>query len=386
MKKLEKAIEELEREEPFFIDLMSQLEIVEEKDTPTMGTDGSKIFYNPDWIDEISKEEVKGCLIHEVLHVLFLHLYRREKRNHWKFNVASDLAINPIIKNDYGYKLPKGCLFERKYYGLSAEKIYDLLPKNRQKQQGWGDHDKWDGKSQGKGLLDKIKEKLGGKSDIEGEGEGKRKEEEWKNIIKNALNKHRGDLPDTLLCSLEEFIFIPETNWKDILKYYFSASDKDYTFSVRDRRFLESDFILPGTHSEDELKNIVVAFDSSGSIDQETIQKFYQEFKSLLEVFPHLKGYYLVCDSEVHDFGEIQNTDTLPRFIGGGGTSHIPVFKEIIKRGINPKLAICFTDLETEFPSQAPEYPVLWLVPSGAGENSSLEAPFGEVIKIWYTP
>jgi len=382
-KKLSKAIKELEKEEPFFIDLLDNLELVEKKEAGTMGTDGTHLFYNPAWLEKISAEETKGVLIHEILHCVFLHLYRKKKKEHLKWNIATDLAINPLIKVDYGYQLPKGVLLKRKYYGLSAETIYDMLPKSKRKQQGWGNHKYWKNqqkKGQG-GLLEKIKEKLQGKKKTQ--GKPKKSKKEWEKNIKDALNRHRGDLPDTLLRKLEEFIFIPETNWKDLLKYYLSASDKDYTFSVRDRRFLESDFILPGTYSQDDLKDVVVAYDSSGSIQPQTLTKFYEEFKSLLEAFPNLNGYYIVCDAKVQDFGRIEKTETLPRFIGGGGTDHSPVFEEVKKRGLNPKLLIAFTDLETLFPEQEPDYPVLWLVPCEAGYDYEVEVPFGDVVKIW---
>lgn len=383
-KTLPSIITEIEKTEPFFADLLNRLEIKESSSIATIGTDGNSIMYNQKWLNSLTDEEAKGVIIHEILHLVFLHLYRREKRNQMKFNIACDLAINPILKFDYGYQLPKGVLLERKYYGLSAEKIYDLLPEIKLKMQVWGNHGKWENgkKKQGQGIADKIRQALEGKKEEE-EKQGKRSKTAWENIIKNAVNRHRGDIPDSLKRALEEFIFIPETDWREILRYYLSENDKDYTFSVRDRRFLESDFILPGTYSEDRLKDIVVAFDSSGSIDHETLNKFYREFKSILDLFPDLNGWYIVCDCEVHDFGRIESGETLPRFIGGGGTSHSPVFEEIKRRNLNPKLVICFTDLETEFPTQEPPYPVLWLVPSQAGNNRSVEAPFGKVIKIW---
>ena len=64
--------------------------------------------------------------------------------------------------------------------------------------------------------------------------------------------------------------------------------------------------------------------------------------------------------------------------IGGGGTDFRPVFDWVASEP-DPCCLIYFTDLECDrFPSDAPDYPVLWVQ---TGDTGGL-VPFGEIIEI----
>lgn len=388
MEKVNRAIEEIQKEEPFFTELLSRLQIVEDKKIGTAGTDGVSIKYAPKFINSLSFEETKGIIAHELIHTLYLHMYRRGKRQHMAFNAACDYAINPLLVNDFGYKLPQGVLLDRKYYGMSAEEIYDKLPTKEVKVQVWGNHKDWPSNADQKkeSIIDKLKGHQ--KSKAQEQAEAKRQEEKWERTIARIAGKHAGRLPEVLLREIKKYIFIPETDWANILRYFFSEDDKDFTFAVPDRRFLEENFILPGAYSETALRDIVVAFDTSGSINSETLDGFAREFKSIVNEFPTIRGYYAVCDAELHDFGKLEELQGLPRFIGGGGTVFDPVFKKIEKEGIRPRILVFFTDLEAYFPDKVPDYPVFWMVPTpihvrGSYNDYTEKPPFGRVIRIW---
>ena len=81
-------------------------------------------------MDGLSDAELKGLIKHEVMHNACGHPWRKGARNHKKFNVAADYAINPIIL-DSGDKLPQGALIAPQFKGKSAEWIYDRLPDNQ---------------------------------------------------------------------------------------------------------------------------------------------------------------------------------------------------------------------------------------------------------------
>jgi len=112
---------------PFFAMILLKLDIKYTNELETMGTNGIKLFINPMFILTISKKELIGVLVHEIFHIIFLHMTRRNERDHRKFNIACDYAINPLILES-GLVLPSGVLIDPAYKGLSAEKIYDLLP------------------------------------------------------------------------------------------------------------------------------------------------------------------------------------------------------------------------------------------------------------------
>jgi predicted metal-dependent peptidase len=61
---------------------------------------------------------------------------------------------------------------------------------------------------------------------------------------------------------------------------------------------------------------------------------------------------------------------------GGGGTSFKPIFKWAEQLDRSPDLLVYFTDAEGAFPSQPPEFPVIWLI---KGKNT---VPWGQRIQL----
>ena len=112
---------------PFFGSLALRLRLVEDLNQPTAWTDGKTLGYNPRWIENLSLDEVKGVLCHEVMHCANQHQNRRENREPCRWNSAADLAINPMII-DCGLTLPKGGLIDQQFQDMSAEAIYTRLP------------------------------------------------------------------------------------------------------------------------------------------------------------------------------------------------------------------------------------------------------------------
>jgi len=108
---------------PFFGTILCPLPLKESKKIPTLATDGKSIFYNEEYLEKLEPDEVMGCLLHEVLHPAFFHISRKGSRDHKLWNIACDYAINPILLNE-GVKLPEGALYEEKYSGWEADKIY----------------------------------------------------------------------------------------------------------------------------------------------------------------------------------------------------------------------------------------------------------------------
>ena len=121
-------------QQPFYGVLLSMTDFMPESSIPTMATDGSRVYYNPKFVIELAEDETFGVLLHEISHCIYLHCTskRRMNRNHHRWNVATDFAINLEIKN-MGYKLPKDILLDDKYREMNAEQIYDKLPEDSSK-------------------------------------------------------------------------------------------------------------------------------------------------------------------------------------------------------------------------------------------------------------
>lgn len=439
VEKLIKARIFLTRKEPFFGTLCLHMTMEENWWVPTAGTDGDKLYYNYEFINKLPAHQVAGVLIHEVIHAAMGHIWRRGKRNKHKFNIAADYATNLII-TDNGYELPPGCLLDQRYKGMNAEKIYDKLPplkhvcaycgktlKDKEKSTGGGGEGKKDeknkkkknkgsGKDKGKkqsqqtgggGKEGKQKKKQKGK----GSGRGKRSDakspghrccashafwdkpggeklskkqmrrlrRKWKAAMEDANYKSRGSTPAGFEREVEKLK--PKENWRKILSTYLSQAMTDFDFMKRDRRLLDQPFYLPDLGNEDSLKNVVFVLDTSGSISQTELSQFVSEIKNLMKYFPQSKGWVMDCDAQVGQIIPLEdmNKPKSKNWYGGGGTSHVPVFREIKKKAWTPKVVVCFTDLYTEFPKTKPTYPVLWLVPKDNYDKDE-KVPFGRLI------
>ena len=95
----------------------------------TIGTDARALYYNPDYINNLTLEQTQFALAHEALHCALSHFARREHRNGARWDVACDLAINPILIKE-GMTAVPGALYNVGYEGMMAEEIYPLVKEN----------------------------------------------------------------------------------------------------------------------------------------------------------------------------------------------------------------------------------------------------------------
>jgi predicted metal-dependent peptidase len=123
--KIKKATAQIMTRDPFFARLlMGKLRV--DESIPTFATDMKHIFYNPKFSEGMTLDENKGVIIHEVLHIAYRHGFRKGSRNHNRWNIACDYAINLVVI-EAGYVLPKEALLDQQYKGMSAEQIYNLI-------------------------------------------------------------------------------------------------------------------------------------------------------------------------------------------------------------------------------------------------------------------
>lgn len=427
----QKAVEEAERKiaiarislnqkMPFFGRMTLLLQLKADIGTPTMGTDGEYLFYNPLFVTKtITQDELEAVILHEVMHCALLHPWRKEKRHQFKWNIACDYAVNQIVE-EQGLRLPSGCLRNHTYDDLAAEKIYDKMPKMKVvKVSGdwFSDKSKWgkekrDGSGQGKGggKSTTTIDSKGGKGKKGSNGSGKQNKGSknssggiWKQKNKDLMDKLKGkEVSNKKLKDFWEGIFesairgsnighlpgylqrlwkelMPKKDWRKVLANYLSSSNDDFNFSVPDRRFLEADFYLPDIQQEEKLEDVVIAVDTSGSISTWQFNHFMSEVKGILDVFPKFKGLFIDCDAQINQVVEIiPNEDFNPKMKGGGGTDFNPVFDYIKKENLNPRVLIYLTDGYGDFPNKEPNFPVLWLI------DSNVEPPFGEKMQYEY--
>ncbi len=380
----------------FFAVLAMKMEAKIDWSEKTAATDGRDLFVNPDWWNSKTNDERCGVLLHEILHCVVKHHCRREGRDMPEWQIATDLAINDIIVGA-GYTLPAGVLLpgEGKYKDfpkeLFAEEYYVMVKKMKPPKQEKPDGGKGEGQGSGSG---------DGQGDGEGEGEEEDKsdpggcgrikdagdpaeraaqEAEWDCAVAQAetMSKGRGTLPGNLARMVGEILH-PPADWREVLQNFVSQIAKgDFSWSHPNRRFIHQGLYLPGLRSQ-ELGHIVVLVDTSGST-QPFLELFANELDGVLGAYD-CEVTIIYHDVPVTKVEEWCSKDGPLKMeaVGGGGTSHVHAFAHIDELERPPIAIIALTDMDTCFPAQPPDAPVLWGVVGG----DTRKPPFGDVIHI----
>ena len=118
---------------PFFGSIVANVDYKEEKGISTAATDGFTIFYNPDFLESLSKDEQTFIFAHEVCHIAFNHILRSEGKNEKIWNMATDAVINQLLKRD-NLPLAEGGVDIAEAINYNAEQLYDILIENMEQQ------------------------------------------------------------------------------------------------------------------------------------------------------------------------------------------------------------------------------------------------------------
>ena len=338
---MKKAITYFIMKEAFFASILLHLKIEEVTFIPTMATDGKSLLYNKKFKESLSQLELEGVILHELLHIIFIHGARGKAYEHERYNAAADYSVNLHIK-DMGFTLPKGALLDEKYRKdgkpMPAEEIYPLLPED---------------------LSSIINPMPGDIMEMD--------EEELGRMFQQAV--YAGNIPGALSGYLKDFTK-PTLSWKTLLRRFVATITRnDYTWTIPNRRYKQ---YLP-TLRKPEIGDIIFIVDTSGSMMGEDIRIVFSELKAAVELLGTLK--IISVDCRVQDVSDISDISTL-KVHGGGGTSFAPGFSYIREKGLPCQAIVYLTDGYASTFAPHPGVPVLWVVTGG-----EFTPPYGEVIQ-----
>ena len=93
---------QLQDKNPFWAYLIMSMRYIESPACPTLGVDrDANLYYNPAYVQSLSTELRRSVLVHEILHVILMHLARVHKD--WSqevFQVAADVIVNNLIDKE----------------------------------------------------------------------------------------------------------------------------------------------------------------------------------------------------------------------------------------------------------------------------------------------
>jgi predicted metal-dependent peptidase len=392
--KLKRARIEIQKKSPFFAYLSLYLQFREDKSNQLekfagMGVSADGVLiYKAEFVENLNRDELMGVLIHEILHLALLHLTRRKRRQPLVWNIACDLCVNHLVKQN-NFSLPDGCVIadyndefniknivikdvSKKTAELIYEELEKLIDKNKSKwvlvgnngypqnkdddgenPKGFDIHieSKEDGKGKGKG---KDKDKNGNGTDTQlTEEEKKEIEDKWTQLGKEALvySKLKGNMPNGMERLIGE-LTDNKVAWRSILqKYIQRAIPYDYTYANPSKKSMATGYYMPSTIKE--YVDVVIAVDTSGSIGEIELKEFLSEIIGIAKSFSsRVKMRLLTHDTKVWDDYLVQNGNIEKikalKIRGGGGTSHKEVFEYVDEKIRDTKLLICFTDGDSD--------------------------------------
>lgn len=355
---------------PFFGDLLSHLDIIENSSVDTAATNGRVIYYNQKFFKQLTEGERNFVLMHELMHVILLHVKRKNNKELDFWNVAADYVVNGTLevllkKNSYEYwehgydfgipfeKPSCGCFLER-YDGQSVEELYRYIYR-----------DNIGNKKRKKYLLlapgynKVVKAKLEqvplNSSDFDiiyelDEKELEQLEGEISRMVENAMKTWSKD-PSSKVALRQINILRHERKlpWKKLLKRYLNETElDDSSYDKPERKYLHMDMILPGaakTTVGGDIDNIWVFIDVSGSISESELDTFVTQLYGICKDFDSKVniGYW---DQSIHEVylnvskGQLHECSSEY----SGGTDPTCVYEYLEKNKIDPRVLIILTD------------------------------------------
>ena len=426
------------RDQPFFGSLALRLPIRPDETRETLASDGKDIRYAPQWVADTDADHIKTALARVVLACALKHHTRRGARDPERWQRASQLITHGLLR-DAGFALPPGA---EAWDDISAEQAYDRLPEPSDDGEGQSDAcpsgnaddsggavgpQAGDGGDDQNAPSDPTDDGNPQDQDEPGSGSGSAgskpsgqtpgshdpcgtgevmdaderrddtgqsgespvdtpaEEQAWDEAMHQAasLARAQGNAPG----AVEETIRQAHRSildWRSLLRRYMTdAARPDYSWSVPNRRFIDSGLYLPSMHSEG-IDAIAIIIDTSASLPGETLALFWAEVREISAELQPDSIYVLQVDAVLQDAAEY-SAGGLPDSIaikGRGGTDFRPGFAWLHEQGVRPGCCLYLTDMECDsYPETKPGYPVIfcnWGPPPGTRNRE----PWGERIDI----
>lgn len=324
---------------PFVVIPLSYMRIVATDKVPTAGVDERGVLaINPEWWFSLSVEARRFVALHESLHTVLLHPFRRKGFDKQLYNLAADGKVNGAIRNagvsgvEYSYqdevtleKIANAIGFKvEDLQRMSTEEIARELEKKAVKTYIGGagklDEDLIDGEAEGEVVQEGDPSVSGNKSLGE-------LEREWKLILERSRDfaKQAGNMPAGLERIVEEVLEV-KPPWYITLRFGLrNHSKQDSSFAYPSRRGDE----YPGYYGY--RYTVWCLIDTSGSISED-------ELKHFLGVLKHearrADVYAIPWDGEAYEvLKAVKPADVArriaPRMRGGGGTVIAPALRKV---------------------------------------------------------
>jgi len=336
---------------------------------PTAYTNGKDEMYGRAFVDKLNDAELRFLVLHECYHKLYRHLTTWRwmyDENAQLANQACDFVINVKLVDDNQTdkfatmtgELKKGC-FDEKYRAWDSAQVFHDLKKRDKEGGGQGKPSDGQGTGFDEHGWDDAKEMT-----VQERDELAREIDEA--IRQGALMAGKvGSGGDRDLAALLE----PQVDWREVLRDFITSTcaGSDYsTWRKPNRRYIGAGLYMPSGISE-QIGEIVVAIDTSGSIGGPQLSAFLSEVGSIAETV-HPEAIRLlywdtkVCGDETYKGEEVANLTKSTKPKGGGGTTVECVPQYLQDQQIKAQCVIVLTDGYLGGSWGEWHHPLLWVI------------------------
>ena len=320
---------------------------------PTAATDGKNEWYGRKYVASMGDKKLRGLILHELGHKMFQHLTTWQ--NLWRIdpqraNLAADYVVDQWVQDE----IDKGVdaevpdpTIDPRFKGFSVQQVWDALPPSKGgKSKGGKDQHDWEGAQQ---MTPEQRQQLA-------------------HEIDSALRQGYANVkPEDRDRSINELLE-PAVDWRECTREFvqtYCAGSDFGSWRRPNRRFLGAGYYMPSGVSE-RIGELVVAIDTSGSIDQAALTEFLSELVGIVRDAKPERirllywGSEVVAD-EVYESDVMGNIANATKPADGGGTEPQCIPEYMAKNSINPQAVVVLTD------GYVPNWgnwahPVLWCI------------------------
>jgi predicted metal-dependent peptidase len=273
--------------------------------------------------------------------------------------------------------MPKGGLLDTRFNGMNAKQVYEILKQEQDEDERGGKPQKGDGED-GAGLDDH--------GWAEAQELSAEERQELERDIDEALRQGALVAGKTGSGGLRDLsdLLQPKVDWREVLREFITTTcqGKDYsTWRRPNRRFVSSNIYMPSSISE-QVDELVIGIDTSGSIGGPELSQFLGEVQSIAQQVKPNRVRLLywdtkVCADEKYEGDQVSDIAKSTKPAGGGGTDPrcVPLYMD--EHGIKPQAVVMLTD---GYVGSWGEWscPVLWCIVG----NKSASPSVGKAVHV----
>lgn len=397
---------------PFFAVSAWKLTLIESTRIKTCATDGTRLWVNPQFFEDLHPEERLFVYAHEILHDILQHPYRCEGRDMELWNIVCDYVVNAILIADKIGRPPKGILeCPPRFIGKSAEHVYAVLEKEHDEKppeapemdsddtEDSSDKERSKDSSGGatkpspepKEYLDCPTGSFNPAPDIDSEPTDMTPGD-WEVATEEALmvaakdageDDSRGGSSspntDRAIAAARE----SRTGWiASLWRFAEKVMPSETTWSTPNRRMLAHGLYFPGVR-KNNMPRLGMGVDTSGSVSDKYLEAVAHQISTINTQLRPKEIEVVYCNSVIQSTEIFTPAEeVILHAVGGGGTCDMDFWPIITyfndKEEDKPAAVLVFTDLQGDVPPE-PDYPVMWIVPEW---STAPDPAYGETIRI----